>query len=578
MGTATNNTVSTPTRERFTRKLSVPLIADGPKPGEIQKCLDGMHVVQSEAETDFVDSEGKRVKMPRKNPDDSASQPYLGLPYARVFWEMARGNLLLGVDDRTMYRRDRDDSGLNLRLTGFHVIASLAEGFSIDGKKAIKSMDRLARVMMRQIPERVQHGLKFSDCAYIRDRKGALSVGPVKRIDSSDPRFAQPFELSFDCECSRTLADEAVRHLRSITAEEHSAQNLARMFACPVLEPYKALSFLVFGNGGNGKGLLCNALTSDPVTAGLTTTVNAKDLLGGQTGAGGFSTQQEAYRLIGKLWALDQDADTVKLEQMTNLKKISTGDAQVGRLIGENAIQFSPRCTLVLMTNNSVIMPDTQALRRRQVSVRMKDGRTQEEFLPLISFIQEYGVAPFMMASAALWEKQGDMPFTDVEIGDPNTLTEHEEWLVDQIVANGFAITGDNPYKVKNSEHKNSVAKLGLMSTQKKVGGKNSRVLVVSNEQRFAPFRKASEQAAENAEEDAIAEKASINSATVETAKDTLVAFLAQNKSANASDLKSVLQISQAEFDKVLFDLQAANEIKENFGRYELLSRTDRFI
>lgn len=429
---------------KFTPRLFVPTIADGPKPTDIQRCLDGMRIVCRDVDGDFVDSEGNYIRIPRRDGDDPSSKQVLGLPYARVFWEMARGNLLLGVDGKTMYRRDRDDTGANAKLTGFHAIADLREGFGIDSKQAIKSMDRLARIMLASQAGRVQHGVRFGDCAFLRDRTGTLDVGTVKRIGPDDDRFAQPFEVSFDCGFDQKLADQARDWLKFVTAGEHSAMNLARMFACPLLEPFKSLSFLCYGQGGNGKGLLASALMSDPVTSSLAVGVDAHSLLGGP-GVSQFATQQAAFRIIGTLWAIDQDADTVRLEQMTNLKKISTGDQQVGRLIGENSVVFAPRCTLVLMTNNPVIMPDTEALRRRQVSIRMQEGHTREQFLPLVRFIREHGAAPFMMVSCQLWEQHGDAPFTDVEIGDAATLTDHEQWIVDEIVKHGYAVTGENP-------------------------------------------------------------------------------------------------------------------------------------
>lgn len=82
--------------------------------------------------------------------------------------------------------------------------------------------------------------------------------------------------------------------------------------------------------------------------------MNATALLSGGSGRNPFSTEQETLKLIGRLWAFDEDADTITVELTTLLKKISTGDMLVGRRIRENGISFHNRATLAIASNTAI--------------------------------------------------------------------------------------------------------------------------------------------------------------------------------------------------------------------------------
>lgn len=221
----------------------------------------------------------------------------------------------------------------------------------------------------------------------------------------------------------------------------------------------------------------------------LSAAVTSKTLLGGRNGNGGFSTDQETLKLIGALWAYDEDADTITLEQATLLKKIGTGDTMVARHVQENAVSFRNKATFIIASNNPVIMSMTEALERRRVFVRMRDGRADEEFVDLLRFRDEHGIAPFLMASCRLWEVRGDKPWNDVVIGSADDLTEAQQWIVDCIVANGYAVSRDNPNHETDMAHRNTVTKLGLKSKPKRINGEVVRVLVVRNEHVFSVYR-----------------------------------------------------------------------------------------
>ncbi|KND53294.1 hypothetical protein [Bifidobacterium breve] len=76
-----------------------------------------------------------------------------------------------------------------------------------------------------------------------------------------------------------------------------------------------------------------------------------------------------------------------------------------------------------------------------------------------------------------------------MSIGSADDLTEAQQWIVDCIVANGYAVSRDNPNRETDMAHRNTVTKLGLKSKPKRINGEVVRVLVVRNERVFSVYR-----------------------------------------------------------------------------------------
>ena len=450
------------------------IIPDGPS--HVQQVLNSMQVTTFDDRHAFYDRRGRSVSVPRGERDT----PYFDDGYAKALWDYRNDSLALGEDDETIFVRDVDYTGENRLLDSWHAISSLESEYHIKKSAAYQPWNTQLIVEARKLPIRVKHGIKFLDRAFYRED------GQI--VCSKDPDvLSQPFELSIPVEYDAQLAAQAVTYLRDVTVDDHSAENLGRIFATPLLEPYKHLTYIMYGDGGNGKGILLNAIhRSFP---DLAASVDSQKLLGGRRGSGGFSTDQEALKLISALWAYDEDADVISLEQMTLLKKISTGDTLVARRIQENAVTVKPHATFIIATNNPVVTTMTVASSRRFAFVRMRDGRKAAEFTGLLDFIREYGIYPFIMSSCMLWFKRGDEPYRDIAIGSIDDLSEAEQWLVDQICEQGYAVSGLNPFKSSHAEHINSVVKLGLRTSTKKINGKVNRILTVKDELRFSPYR-----------------------------------------------------------------------------------------
>lgn len=450
------------------------IIPDGPS--HVQQVLNGMSVTTFDDRHAFYDRRGRSVSVPRGERDT----PYFDDGYAKALWDYRNDSLALGEDDETLFVRDVDLTGENRLLDSWHAISSLESEYHVKKANAYLPWNTQMVVEARKLPYRVRHGIKFLDRAYYR-QDGVV-------VSSKDPAIlALPFELSIPVAYDGQQAADAVKYMLDVTVDDHSAENLGRIFATPLLEPYKHLTYVMYGDGGNGKGILLNAIhRSFP---DLAASVDSQKLLGGRRGSGGFSTDQEALKLISALWAFDEDADVISLEQMTLLKKVSTGDTLVARRIQENAVTVKPHATFIIATNNPVVTTMTVASSRRFAYVRMRDGRSAEEFTSLLDFIHEYGVYPFIMASCELWIRRGDEPYHDIAIGSIDDLSEAEQWLVDQICEKGYAVSGLNPFKSSHAEHINSVTKLGLQTSRKYVDGSRVRVLTVRDELRFSPYR-----------------------------------------------------------------------------------------
>lgn len=456
-------------------------IPDGPS--HVQDNLVGMQYAGNGQPGHFYDRIGRGIIIPK----NKNGQTSIFDGYAKALWDFRIDSLLLGDDQQTLYVRDVDRTGSNQLLHSWHAIGSLENEYHIPKAKAYLPWNDQLKVEAAKLPDRVRHGIKFTNMAFTRIN------GIVTKLNPDDTLFQQPYELTVNHPYDNQLARQAIEYMSDVTTDSHSAQNLARMFATPLLEPYKHLTYLMYGDGGNGKGILLSTLSHD--YHDLAVSVDSQKLLGGRRGGGGFSTDQESMNLIGSLWAYDEDADTINLDQMTLLKKISTGDTLTARRVQENAVTFKPRCTFIIATNNPIVTTMTAASARRFAYIRMRDGRKPEEFQQLLDFRNQYGSAPFLMASCQLWKNHGDNPYDDVSISSTDDLTDLDQDIITAICIDGYAQTSMLK-DLKRYEQRELLARLGLQragSVWIQDVGHTVRVLKVKDETRFAPYRAAFE-------------------------------------------------------------------------------------
>ena len=460
-------------------------IPNGPK--NLQAVYSGMRETSEPENNTFIDRAGNYVSIPR-NTFGQKTQPWFDDGYARCLWDFMHGDLLLGErrsneEHAPFYVRDIDMSGENKRFKTWHAIPNLETEYHVAKAKAYTPWNDQMRVECSKLEQRVLRGIKFNNRAYRRTLDG------VKILKHGDEKFEWPYEIVIDQDYDKNLVKQAAAFLSDITLNEHSAKNLARMFATPELERNKQLTYVMYGDGGNGKSVLLDSLKqSFPKIAA---SIDTQRLLGK-----GFDQPQETRKLAGAIWAFDGDADTITLDQLTYLKKLSSGDTLTARRIGENSYDVNPKCTFIVATNKDVITESNNAIARRFVYVRMRDGRQSEEFKPLIKFRDKYGAIPFIMLSCYTWAYEGDEPYTDVSIGNPKDVTDQEQDVIDTICMNEVAPTSLIS-ELNRHEQRNIIAKLGLERTGtmwSKELNKAIRGLRVKDELRFSSYRQAWEE------------------------------------------------------------------------------------
>lgn len=437
----------------------------------------------------FTDRYGDEVIVPTSK----KGVPYFHEGYIEALWDFKNGNLLLEEAPRdkgaTLFRRDVSNDCE--RLDTWHAIASIGDEYGIKKPEQLQVWDALfVREAKRLITEdgrplRVHHGIRFRDRAYYRtvDEYGDSTLHVIDH--KPDPLLADPFELVVDRAWDDRLANEAEHYLRDISQDEDSYHNLAYMPAAPFLQEYKHLTFVLAGEGSNGKGTLFSAFIKGDSTSRLSTAIDVGKLVGSSRVSSTLA-EQEPANLIGRMWAFDQDAEGLTAQQTAQLKKLSTGDALTARKLGQNMVRFEPRAVLCVATNLDFVTEMSVAMRRRFAFVRMKDGRKPDELRSMRRFINQYGADGFLMCSCRHWERsQGTDHIRDVQIGMPEQMTEAELWVANQVVERGFCRNTANPYRPNRFETHNIRVKLGLKIARRA----GDCVLVVEDEKRFAPYR-----------------------------------------------------------------------------------------
>lgn len=471
-------------------------------PRAVQKVYDGFSVL-TDGSDDFMfydfNAEPVRSEM------DSRGQPFFAEGYYEALWDLRNLNLI-GEETadgkvRQLYRRDHDPYGNQGRVPQtWHAVTSIADEYNVPSKHVNPMFDVLITHECElltwpgsdgvEYPWRIHRGVKFRNRGLFRGyNEHGESEMYMTEIGGMDPdTMNDPFELYIDRDWDEELIADAERFLRLICADDNSFDNLLLMPAAPFLEEYKHLTFVLAGEGGNGKGTLFGAFLNHGSTANLATTVRA-DVLTGGSKVSATMGEQEPYKLAQHFWAFDEDANALDSKQTMGLKKLSTGDELSARKLGQNMVTFRPKATLCVATNLDFVTDMDVAMRRRFAFVRMQDGHTADDLKGLRRFIFRYGADGFVMASCARWMRNRKGVIKPVQIGQPARLSDAEAWAADQIVLNGFVSLADSPYRMSNWEKHDCTAKFGLRPVRR--DGK--QVYRVADENRFAPYRANSE-------------------------------------------------------------------------------------
>lgn len=444
-------------------------------PMYINKCVESMVARHSPSNYSFPDGRGGFVAYN----DNIDGKVYAHPGYYKAMWLAQNGDIRIGEDGEQLYIRVFTIDGPTENWKPFD---NVSVEFNIPKAKHEYGWTNAIRYVAQQNGLVVKRGIRIGKRAWWTE-----SDGTDAHIEAHNVGDKYAFEMYIDPKNVKAeQVEQARRFMQWLTADQHSYENLQAMWATPFLESYKHLGYILYGEGGNGKGILLERGLMGQFKREAHV-VKASALASSSK----FEAGQEITRLAGAWWAIDPESATISEPVFETLKSICTGSTLIGRAIGQNAITVNNRSTLVIATNMPVSTPRTSAFDRRIAIIRMVDGRKPSDFCDLIRFIDTYGVTPFIIASCQFWENavnnrdDWNDPWTDVSAGNELDLDDMEQYIVDKIMDDGRVLIAD----IRHEFHVTRISretkdKLGLES----VVSNSKRYLAVGDRNRFNAY------------------------------------------------------------------------------------------
>lgn len=452
-------------------------------PNGLAREVNGLTVADLTSPYTFTDARLQTVAMPVT---DKTGKPRWDDAYYDAFWSLRNGDLRLDEDGDTMYARDTNWLGGDMPNT-WHPISSLAEEFSFPtGSRAVRNLEPMFRAEALKLP-RLTRGMRFGNTAFHPQGKHSVIVGEAD--DNGAYLYVDDSTWLYDSKKTAKIVEQANRFIAQLTADDASRENLLRMFATPFLEPYKHLFYVFYGHGGDGKSFLLGRLGDAYPDKASGITIKALN------STSVFESGNEALKLDGRYWVYDEEGDMLTDKDMGIIKRIATGDTIHARSVGRNSVNVRSQATIVIASNHPLATSNGDANMRRLVPVMFSGRKTPQQMQPLADFIDQYGMTPFMLASAILWADKplDDDIHRDISFNDSEQeLDERAMWIVNEICENGYADTRICPYIGHTSGDTYKMLGVGLRS--KRIDGKVCSVRVVIDEDRFAPYRERYEQ------------------------------------------------------------------------------------
>lgn len=444
-------------------------------PLHANKCIESMAAVHTPSNCSFSDGRGGYVTY-NNNMDGKV---YAHPGYYKAMWLAQNGDIRIGEDGEQLYIRVFDFDGPTENWKPFD---NVSVEFNIPKAKHEYGWTNAVRYVAQQNGLIVKRGIRIGRRAWWNDGDAYEQHIAAHNVDD---KYA--FEMYIDPKnVEAEQVEQARRFMQWLTADQHSYENLQAMWATPFLESYKHLGYILYGEGGNGKGILLERGLMGQFKREAHV-VKASALASNSK----FEAGQEVTRLAGAWWAIDPESAEITEPVFETLKSICTGSTLVGRAIGQNAITVNNRSTLVIATNMPVSTPRTSAFDRRVAVIRMVDGRKPSDFAPLLSFIDTYGVTPFIIASCQFWENavnerdDWNDPWTDVSAGNELDLDDMEQYIVDKIMEDGKVLIADLRHEFHVTRiSRETKDKLGLETYR----SNGKRYFIVSDEKRFNSY------------------------------------------------------------------------------------------
>ena len=415
--------------------------------------------------------------------------------YQKAIWELREGHLRYCPSQRRLWRRDpdvEDHAGDRWLLNSWHPIKSIEDEYHIGNSANDRNRNySMSATIMREAKrsqwfQQVERGVRIDPCVWYRQN------GRVSCVQGdTDMAVTQTFDPKG---MSNQAIEQAVSICKWLTVDDKSCANLLRMFATPWLEPFKQLSFVLSGHGGDGKTLLMvNAVQS---VLGDRKSYPAFSAARYCEKGFGLASESMNDAMAGMAFAYDDESAEVTEDMLPSLRSLSTGATLSARVVGGRYYSMQPTATIVILTNMPFADSSEPSDKRRFIKVEMhrSDGRSFDEYHAIELFIREHPAALYA-ASCRLWE-QGDEPEL-VNLSPARAISDEMYWIITEILTNeekyGQLVASRDAYR--DEFHKtipgDVMSLLGLANGITKVWGGQKRVVRVQDESRFDVYRQA---------------------------------------------------------------------------------------
>lgn len=423
--------------------------------------------------------------------------PVVAAGYQKAIWELREGHLRYCPSQQRLWRRDPDTSdheGERLILNSWHPVKTIEDEYHIgtnarsSERNPLYSATILREAKRSQWFDQVERGVRCDPCVWVR-REGRI----VCLQDEPDIAVTQTFSPAG---MGNQALRDAKRILEWLTVDEKSCANLCRMFATPWLEPFKQLSYVLSGHGGDGKTLIARQAILGVLGVGK---VFPGFSVQGYCTGGGYTLGRESMNdeMDGKAFAIDDEACAVTEDMLPLLRALSTGSQVNARVTGGRYRVMTPSATLLILTNMQFADSAENSDTRRFIKVEFHQskGRSYDEYHAIEGFCHRHPAA-FFVLSCRLWERSDEPEI--VNLSPAHTISDEMYWLISEIASNdeqyGVPVASRNDYRKEfhTAVPQSLMDVLGLENSKTKaLPGSQCRVVRVVNRERFDVYRKA---------------------------------------------------------------------------------------
>lgn len=423
--------------------------------------------------------------------------PVVAAGYQKAIWELREGHLRYCPSQQRLWRRDPDTSdheGERLILNSWHPVKTIEDEYHIgtnarsSERNPLYSATILREAKRSQWFDQVERGVRCDPCVWVR-REGRI----VCLQDEPDIAVTQTFSPAG---MGNQALRDAKRILEWLTVDEKSCANLCRMFATPWLEPFKQLSYVLSGHGGDGKTLIARQAILGVLGVGK---VFPGFSVQGYCTGGGYTLGRESMNdeMDGKAFAIDDEACAVTEDMLPLLRALSTGSQVNARVTGGRYHVMTPSATLLILTNMQFADSGENSDVRRFIKVEFHQskGRSYDEYHAIEGFCHRHPAA-FFVLSCRLWERSDEPEI--VNLSPARTISDEMYWLISEIASNdeqyGVQVASRNDYRKEfhTAVPQSLMDVLGLENSKTKaLPGSQCRVVRVADQNRFEVYRKA---------------------------------------------------------------------------------------